>query len=252
MTQAEPFDPAHAAERQEIRDHLGESAAALQRERIAAETTSTGKVPNLQERLVALGFDDEAQPVFDLLPLLHVAWCDGEIQAGERALILNLLQIRGVGPGKAYTTIEALLEKRPSKAYLEESLAVLRELIADKSHDADAETIVGLCVLLAESAGGFLGIFRRVSADERDMIQRIAKALGPEAEAAFRNSSVEADRDHKARRFMRDRSRWLCRRRAAHRCEPAVDVTLWGCFYRRQKTVDPGQPLNILAGPAQM
>ena len=74
--------------------------------------------------------------MFDLLPLVHVAWADGSIQPGERAAILRLLTVRGLGPGKAFTTMEALLEKRPSAEYLDESLEVLQELLEDKPREA--------------------------------------------------------------------------------------------------------------------
>ena len=178
----EPFSPETAEEREKLRVALHESALALQRERIAGET-GTGPIPTLTERIHALGFEDEAEGIFDLLPLVEVAWADGEIQPTERALILNVLQIRDLARGKAFTTLEALLEKAPSETYVEESLAVLRELV--RSEPERAQTIVGLCVLVAEAAGGFLGI-RSVSPEERAAIERIAEALGEETPPEIR------------------------------------------------------------------
>jgi tellurite resistance protein len=178
------FDDARAEEREEIRKSLDESALQMQRKRVLAETRR-GAMPTLQERIAALGFGDEdGMKVFDLLPLVHVAWADGAIQQGERATILNLLQIRGLTPRTAWVTMESLLEKKPSDPYMEESLRVLRELVKDKP--AQAKTIVGLCIVIAEAAGGFLGIFRRISAEEKAMIAKIADALGEAAQAEFR------------------------------------------------------------------
>lgn len=182
MDPSETFAPEGAEERERIRVALDESALALQRDRIAAETTGTGKIPTLQERVKALGFEQEAAKIFDLLPLIHVAWADGKIQDAERAMILNVLEIRSLARGEAFTTLAALLEKRPSQAYLEESLAVLKDLVAD--HTIQSKTIVGLCIKVAEAAGGFLGI-RPISTDERSMIERIAKELGDDAVAEF-------------------------------------------------------------------
>lgn len=180
---SQPFDESRAKEREELRKSLDESALAMQRKRVMAETQKAS-MPTLQERIAALGFGDEdGMKVFDLLPLVHVAWADGAIQQGERAMILNLLQIRGLTPRKAWLTMESLLEKKPSNPYMEESLRVLRELVKDKP--AQAKTIVGLCIVVAEAAGGFLGIFRRVSPEERDMIAKIADALGDAAKAEF-------------------------------------------------------------------
>jgi len=42
-------------------------------------------------------------------------------------------------------------------------------------------TLVGLCVLVAESAGGLLGLFNPISKAEREMMERIAQSLGPKA-----------------------------------------------------------------------
>jgi tellurite resistance protein len=169
-----PFSAEGAEEREKIRVALHESALALQRDRIAGET-GTGPIPTLAERIHALGFEDEAEGIFDLLPLVLVAWADGKIQPAERGVILNILQIRDLARGKAFTTLEALLEKQPSETYAEEALCILKELV---TNDPDrAQTIVGLCVLVAEAAGGFLG-FRSVSAEEQAEIERIADALG--------------------------------------------------------------------------
>lgn len=180
------FAPEGAEAREELRVALHESAVAMQRDRIAVvkgEIDTSGY--DLSDRVRELGFAGEAEKVFDLLPLVHVAWADGAIQAGERAAILRLLTVRGFGPGKAFTTMEALLEKAPSKEYMEESLEVLRELLEDKPQQA--RTIVGLCIMVAEAAGGLFNLFRPVSAEERDAIEVIAKALGDDAFAEFRD-----------------------------------------------------------------
>ena len=178
----QPFDESRAGEREEIRKALDESALAMQHKRVLAETQKA-TMPTLEDRIKALGFEDDAMHVVDLLPLVHVAWADGRIQQGERATILNLLQIRGMTPRKAWVTMESLLEKEPSRPYMEESLAVLREVC--KEQPAQAKTIVGLCIVMAEAAGGFLGIFRRISKEEKEMIAKIAEALGDEAVAEF-------------------------------------------------------------------
>lgn len=171
-----PFDVAQKEARAQLRVRLTDSATQL-RDAMAGD----GK-PSLAQRTQALGFVGQAAKVFDLLPLVHVAWADGGIQAGERASILNLLTVRGLGPGEAWAVMETLLEERPSSAYLEASLDLLRDVLAER-HD-DGRTIVGLCILVAESAGGFLGL-RTISSAERQMIEKIAERLGAKAQAEF-------------------------------------------------------------------
>ncbi len=175
-----PFDQAQAHARVQLRARLHASAQDL----LASTTHAPGGTRlSVKSRIEALGFVGQAAQVFDLLPLVHVAWADGDIQAGERATVLSLLQLRALGPGEAWTVMETLLEERPSQAYLDASLDVLRELLAERGDDG--RTLVGLCIVLAESAGGFLGL-GTISKPEHVMIERIAARLGARAEAEFR------------------------------------------------------------------
>lgn len=172
--------PEDANAREELRVALHESAVAMRIDRVAvAEGEREESRYTLTDRIRELGFEGEAERVFDLLPLVHVAWADGKIQQGESAMILNLLRVRGVSGGKAFTVLYSLLEKRPSPEYLEESLEVLKEVLKDKPRDA--KTIVGLCILVAEAAGGFFQFFNPISDEERAAIEKISKALGEEA-----------------------------------------------------------------------
>lgn len=179
----EPFSEEGKATRETIRIKLHESAVALQRERLEAERDASEAA--LKKRIALLGFEGEAERIFDLLPLVHVAWADGKVQAGERATILNLLRIRGIPVGEAYQTMEALLEERPSNEYLEESLEVLKEVLDGKDNPEAKKTVVGLCILVAEAAGGLLGLFNPVSKEELAVIEKIAKRLGHDAHAEF-------------------------------------------------------------------
>ncbi len=178
------FSPEGADEREELRVALHESAVAMRIDRVAV---AKGEIDTsryeLSDRIRELGFEGEAERIFDLLPVVHVAWADGKVQDAERAMILNLLRVRGVSGGKAFTVLHALLEKRPSQEYLDESLEVLKELLRDKPRDG--KTIVGLCILVAEAAGGFLQLFNPISGEERAMIEKISKVLGDEAFAEY-------------------------------------------------------------------
>ena len=174
-----PFDEAQKETRTKLRARLHESA-----EDLRAMTTQTpgGTRLSVKSRIEALGFTGQAAQIFDLLPLVHVAWADGGVQAGERATVLNLLSLRGIPPGEAWTVMETLLEDRPSQAYLDASLDVLREVLTERGDDG--RTVVGLCIMLAESAGGFLGI-ATISKEEHAMIEKIAALLGTKAQAEF-------------------------------------------------------------------
>jgi tellurite resistance protein len=171
-----------------IRERLEESAVGLERElaeakRKIADSIGTTDL-DLAARIAALGFDDETANILDLIPLVHVAWADGKIQRGERARILEILEVRGHAPESTpFQMIEALLEQPPPPAFMRQSLAILRDLLGDRP--TVAQTIVSMCVDVANASGGLFGFGRRVSEQERELISKIAFELGDGAKAEF-------------------------------------------------------------------
>jgi len=160
--------------RQRLRDQLTAAAGQLDQQ------TRAGEVP-LAERIKALGFTGEKARVFDLMPLIHVAWADGSVSRQERATILEVVTGRGIRPGSdAFILVESLLEERPSQEFLEQSVAILKLAVGD----ARAENIVEMCVQVASASGGFMNI-GKVSDEERALIQGIANQLGHAARDAF-------------------------------------------------------------------
>lgn len=174
------FNQLEAERRAQRRRKQEMAAAELAQKRSIADAVGTQDL-NLAARIKALGFDGDSARVFDLLPLVHVAWADGSIQRAERAAILVCLHNRGVEPGTdAFTQIETLLEKRPSQAYLDESIAALRDLVGGSAKGKD---LVDLCLSVAASAGGFVGL-GKVAGSERALIEDIAAQLGDVAKTS--------------------------------------------------------------------
>jgi tellurite resistance protein len=179
------FKAIEIEQRKALRDKLAKQAKDLADARNTAAGANTDNL-ELAAKIRSLGFGGDAARVFDLLPLVHVAWADGKIQKGERGAILRILERRGIQPGTdAFRTMESLLEERPSDDYMNESLRVLRELTGGASHRADA--IVDLCVKVASSSGGFLGIGGKIGDEERALIMEITDTLGSDAAAQFKD-----------------------------------------------------------------
>ena len=189
MEAAEAPDELFPQERKKTREmlriELHESAVEMREDRIAVETGESAVARfSLADRVRGLGFSGETTQLLDLLPLVHVAWADGSVHPRERAAIVKILDVRGVPSGRPYDVMMALLEKKPSEEYLDESLSVLKQMTAgDSNHQ---KTVVQMCVDVARSARGFLGIFRKLTPSEREIISRIADALGPAARAEFK------------------------------------------------------------------
>ncbi len=169
--------------REQMREKLAK-AAKLVADRQAIATALKVDDEELVSEIHELGFDGDSARVFDLLPLIHVSWADGKIQRNERATILAVLDARGIEPGsEAALLVEMLLETPPAATYMEASLTLLRELLANRGEEAT--DVVDLCVKVADASGGLLGLGDRVSAEERELLHQIADTLGSEAQAHF-------------------------------------------------------------------
>lgn len=178
------FKQLEIEQRRKLREKLEASAHELAEKHAIAQSLATADL-GLAERIKALGFSGATAQVFDLLPLVHVAWADGTVQKGERAAILKVLEVRGVPQGsEGFELLESLLEERPGDEYMSESLAVLKELVGQGGAKPD---VVALCEQVASSAGGFLGIVGKVSDEERKLIDEIAGHLGGGAETVRRS-----------------------------------------------------------------
>lgn len=170
------FSKRNAEARERIRQELEAAAKKSSDGRVIGQTLGTDK-ESVIARLQDMGFDADKARVFDLLPLVHVAWADGKVQASERRVILDILAQRGVeSDSEAWLLIEALLEQRPSDTFLDETLALLREVVGDSS--VRAHNIVELCQKVAAAHGPLFGLFGTVSGDEQKLLDHIASSLG--------------------------------------------------------------------------
>lgn len=181
------FKQLEIEQRRKLREKLEQSAKDLAEKEAIADSVNTDDL-ELAERVKALGFSGESARVFDLLPLVHVAWADGSIQKKERAAILGVLEKRGIAAGsEGFVLIESLLEERPSDDYMNQSLDVLKALLG-RGEGNTPNAIVDLCIQVAAASGGFLGLGDRVNDEEKELIAQISVALGAGAQDSFRQS----------------------------------------------------------------
>jgi hypothetical protein len=129
--------------------------------------------------LADLGIDEQSVRVLPLLPLIQVAWADGEIQAGERTLIETLAVERFELNDEGHRVLGNWMRYPPTPSYLERGrLALLAVAQSDDSGlDADdLPDVVALAKKVARSAGGLFGI-GSISRSEAEALDEIAKAL---------------------------------------------------------------------------
>jgi len=129
--------------------------------------------------LDALGLDASSYRAILLLPLIEVAWADDAIQAPERDAILGYGEGNQLLADGARAVVEEWLTERPSRDFFERGRAILVRLAHKpdgfgreiKPHQVD--DIVEYCDIIAESAGGLLGMFFQTSAGEQQAIREI-------------------------------------------------------------------------------
>ncbi|MFT7518253.1 MAG: putative tellurite resistance protein B-like protein, partial [Kiritimatiellia bacterium] len=122
------------------------------------------------------------------LPLIQVAWADGEVQASERALILRVASERFDLDEAGSELLDGWLTYPPTDGYLARGRQVLLALTAQQQEASlSAESlhdVVGMALDVAKSAGGFFGM-RSVDAAERAALDELAKLLHVDPAASF-------------------------------------------------------------------
>ena len=132
------------------------------------------------DKLVALGLRGNTIAALSLVPLIEVAWADGEIQDNERTAILQGAHGKGLEQGSdGYELLQSWLKRKPAVALIEAWEAYIKALtgqLNDEQNKLLKNQIVGFAKMVAAAAGGFLGI-GKVSASEEKVLHRIDAAF---------------------------------------------------------------------------
>ena len=132
------------------------------------------------DKLVALGLKANTIAALSLVPLISVAWADGEIQDNERTAILQGAHGKGLEQGTdGYELLQTWLKRRPDDELFvawEAYIKALASQLNDEQNRLLRNQIVGFAKLVAASAGGILG-FAKVSKDEEKVLHRIESAF---------------------------------------------------------------------------
>lgn len=133
------------------------------------------------DRLLGLGLGSETVAALSLVPLVAVAWADGEISDKERAAVLSGAESAGMSRAQAgYAVLEGWLRTKPEAGLLGTWKDYVRALSA--TMDADAKQalrsqLLGRARAVAEATGGVLGFGKRVSASEQAVLEDLDRAF---------------------------------------------------------------------------
>lgn len=134
-----------------------------------------------------LGIDRTSYRVAALLPLIQVAWADGEIQDKERSSILEIAEGNGMLRGAGGDVVRGWLQERPTDQALARGRRVLVALvhrhrgIGEELSPDTLDAILGRCEDVARAAGGLFDVAFTVDARERAAIKEIAGAMSAES-----------------------------------------------------------------------
>lgn len=135
--------------------------------------------PEMLRELQKLGFTPDTVALLPLVPVVEVAWADGDVAAAERDAILDLARKRGIADGSAaYHQLSAWLADRPAPDVFSGATRLIRALLDAPAGGAamTADELVSYCESIASASGGLFGL-RRISPEERAALQSIAERL---------------------------------------------------------------------------
>ncbi len=133
------------------------------------------------DQLIALNVQSETLAALSLVPLIEVAWADGRMESKERQAILTGAQTAGLAIGSAsYQLLEGWLNQPPAPALFNAWQVYVKALVS--TLDADAREalkadLLGRARVVADAAGGVLGLGSRISRAEQARLTALEQAF---------------------------------------------------------------------------
>ena len=129
------------------------------------------------ERLIALEIGPDTLTALTLIPLIEVAWADGDVDANERNAILEAASAAGVSKDSTSAQLlESWLVQRPTPDVLiawKEYVTSLLETLSTPEKQALKQDLLGRARAVAQAAGGFMGIGNKISKSELAVLEEM-------------------------------------------------------------------------------
>jgi len=134
--------------------------------------------PELSRQLAELGFTTETVKLLPLIPVLEMAWAEGEVTAAERKMVVDAARGRGIeAGGAADRQLADWLDRRPEDSLFRRAGRLINALVESGGRfEVTPDDIIKYCEAIADASGGLFGI-RRVSSEERATLSRIANEI---------------------------------------------------------------------------
>lgn len=149
-------------------------------EKTALQTASGIMDDTLLDRMIEAGINAKTAAALALVPLVVVAWADGEVQQKEREAILKGADEAGLTQGDAaYEMLNVWLEVRPDDSLLQVWKDYVRALAKTMNQESLLrlkEDIVVRIHQIAKAAGGIMGL-AKVDVSEKQAMKDIESAF---------------------------------------------------------------------------
>jgi hypothetical protein len=136
------------------------------------------------DKLLEIGIAADTVSALSLVPLVEVAWADGEIQDREREAIVMAAQGKGIEKDSpAHQLLVSWLKTKPQPALMTTWVAYvggLDEQLTGEQFKLLKRQVVDRALAVAEAAGGILGL-KKISATEREVLDKLEAAFDDRA-----------------------------------------------------------------------
>ena len=133
------------------------------------------------EKLLELGIQAETVAALALVPLVEVAWADGDLDDKEKQTVLKAARASGLAEKSlAYALVESSLARWPRRRLRAAWRSYMEGLCAQLSQE-DRDSLkadwLGRAEAVAEASAGFLGVGPRISKAEAGVLKEFGKAF---------------------------------------------------------------------------
>lgn len=135
-------------------------------------------------------FTPDTVRLLPLVPLVEVAWAEGNVTRSERRIIAAAARLRGIRAGSAaYDRLMGMLDERPSDELFNLALRAVRAIIGvlpEEMREVDEMDLLAYCAHVAEASGidpTFTEAEGKICDEERKLLDRIAIRIKSERPA---------------------------------------------------------------------
>jgi hypothetical protein len=133
-------------------------------------------------KLLDLNVRPEMVAALSIVPLVEVAWADGDLDEKEIDAVIRGAEAAGIAKGTpSFALLLRWLERKPGPEMLEAWTYYINgvcEKLEAKEREELKRELLGRARTVAEAAGGFLRLTSRISRKEKEMLGKLEDAFG--------------------------------------------------------------------------